>query len=95
MFVDVALSLVRALVDGVLHGVAGRAQTGGGADIGVFGNSGEHVSVLGSVESGGWWDTHCLLVSLLAWWAWPWVFWEIQLPAFLREFMLKGLFRWE
>lgn len=39
VFVDVALSLMRALVDSVLHGVAGRAQTGRCADIGVFGNS--------------------------------------------------------
>jgi hypothetical protein len=47
VFVDVSLSLVRTLVHGVLHGVAGCAKTGRRADIGVFGYSerGRHISI--------------------------------------------------
>ena len=45
VLVDVALTLVRALLDGVLHGVAGRAQAGRCPDVGVFGYSKHGVSI--------------------------------------------------
>lgn len=67
VFVDVALSLMRALVDSVLHGVAGRAQTGRCADIGVFGNSiGLTISASRCMENQYEICKHSLFVGLFA-----------------------------